>query len=512
MNVALASTDAARARVDVLVFAIFDSDLLEKKGSPASLQRADEALGGLLLRLAAEEGFKAKADQTFVLHTHGKLPAPKVLLLGLGAREKFTLEALRLAIGRATKMVQRLKAKSLAVQLPVVRALAEAIKAAAEGVVLGAYRFERWRTANHEEQTPALTRATLVLPEDTKTSKAIEHALELGLMVGEATNWARDLVNEPAGTMTPSALALEAKKMAKAAGLSITVGDRKKIAALEMGLFLGVAKGSVEEPQLVQVSYIPKGAAKAKARPLCLVGKAITFDSGGLSLKPSESMIDMKTDMAGSAAVLAAMKIIARLAPPFPVHAFMGMCENMPSGHAYRLGDVLVSRLGKTVEVTNTDAEGRLVLGDVLAWANELEPAAIIDLATLTGACVVALGNFIVGAFGDDDALMFDVLESARSAGEELWRLPLSELQKDSLKSEVADMKNTGERAGGAITASVFLKEFVGSTPWVHLDIAGPSMSPKERGYFSKGATGVGVRTLVEFVRRRAALVEAKTR
>ena len=198
-------------------------------------------------------------------------------------------------------------------------------------------------------------------------------------------------------------------------------------------------------------------------------------------------MMDMKTDMAGSAAVLGAMKVIARLAPPFPVHAFMGACENMPSGHAYRLGDVLVSRLGKTVEITNTDAEGRLVLGDVLAWANELKPAAIIDLATLTGACVVALGNFIVGAFGDDDALMFDVLESARSAGEELWRLPLSELQKDSLKSEVADMKNTGERAGGAITASVFLKEFVGSTPWVHLDIAGPSHEPQRARLLLQG-------------------------
>jgi len=510
MNVALASTDAARARVDALVFVTFDTDLVQKKTAPASLHRADEALGGLLLHLAVEEGFKGKAEQIFTLHTHGKLPTHRVILVGLGTREKFTLEALRLAIGRVTKMALRLKVTSVAIQLPVVRELAESVKAVAEGLELGAYRYERWRTTNKDDKGPVLSRATLVLPEDTKASKTLERSLALGLEVARATNWARDLVNEPAGTMTPTALALEAKKMAKAAGLSITVGDRKKIASLEMGMFLGVAKGSEEEPRLVQLSYIPKGAAKAKAKPLCLVGKAITFDSGGLSLKPSDSMMDMKTDMAGSAAVLGAMKVIASLAPPFPVHAFMGACENMPSGHAYRLGDVLVSRLGKTVEITNTDAEGRLVLGDVLAWANELKPAAIIDVATLTGACVVALGNYIVGAFGDDDALMFDVLESARSAGEELWRLPLSELQKDSLKSEVADMKNTGDRVGGAISASVFLKEFVGSTPWVHLDIAGPSVSPKERGYLSKGATGVGVRTLVELVRRRTALLETE--
>jgi leucyl aminopeptidase len=255
---------------------------------------------------------------------------------------------------------------------------------------------------------------------------------------------------------------------------------------------------------------VPKNAKEAKHAPLALVGKAITFDSGGLSLKPADSMIEMKTDMAGSAAVLAAMKVIGAIKPPFPVHAFIGACENMPSGTAYRPGDILTSRLGKTVEITNTDAEGRLVLGDILTWACEHKPAAVIDLATLTGACVIALGNYIVGAFGEHDATVQEVLEAARTAGEELWRLPVTELQKDALRSEVADMKNAGERWGGAINASLFLKEFVGETPWVHLDIAGPSTSPKERGYFNKGATGVGVRTLVEYVRRRAAVQDSQ--
>jgi leucyl aminopeptidase len=270
-----------------------------------------------------------------------------------------------------------------------------------------------------------------------------------------------------------------------------------------MGMFLAVAQGSAQEPRLIHLRYSPRGGGAGA--PLALVGKAITFDSGGLSLKTAEGMVDMKTDMAGSAAVLAAMRVVGEyLKPPFPVHAFIGACENMPSGTAYRPGDVLVSRLGKTVEVTNTDAEGRLVLGDILAWAVEHRPAAIVDLATLTGACVVALGHYIVGAFGEHEATMQALLEAARAAGEDVWRMPLHELQKDTLRSEVADMKNSGERWGGAITAAMFLKEFVGSTPWVHLDIAGPSQSPKERGYHSKGATGVGVRTLVELVRRRA--------
>jgi len=300
--------------------------------------------------------------------------------------------------------------------------------------------------------------------------------------------------------------------MATDAGLTHEVMGRKDIEKLKMGMFIGVTQGSVEEPKLIHVSYVPEDPEHAKRAPLALIGKAITFDSGGLSLKTADGMVDMKTDMAGSAAVLGAMKVIAALKPPFPVHGYMGACENMPSGTAYRPGDILVSRLGKTVEITNTDAEGRLVLGDVLAWANELKPAMMVDLATLTGACMIALGHYIVGAFGDDDQAVWAVLEAGRTAGEELWRMPVTELQRDALKSDVADMKNSGERWGGAINAALFLKEFVGDTPWVHLDIAGPSQSPKDRGYHSRGATGVGVRTLVELVRRRTAELENATK
>ncbi|HEX4622526.1 MAG TPA: leucyl aminopeptidase, partial [Myxococcaceae bacterium] len=252
------------------------------------------------------------------------------------------------------------------------------------------------------------------------------------------------------------------------------------------------------------VRYTPKKPADARQRPVVLVGKAITFDSGGLSLKTAEGMVDMKTDMAGSAAVLGAMRVIGHLKPPFPVHGLIGACENMPSGAAYRPGDVLISRLGKTVEVTNTDAEGRLVLGDMLAYAAEMRPQLVVDIATLTGACMIALGHYIAGVFGEDEGAVTDVLDAAKGAGESAWRLPVSDMQRDALRSEIADMKNTGERWGGAINAALFLREFSGGVPWVHMDIAGPSQSPKERGYFIKGATGMGVRTLVELVQRRA--------
>jgi leucyl aminopeptidase len=511
MNLTLLSGDAVKARADLLIVPLFEGELAKKKSPHPTLARVDRGLKGQLAKLAAQEGFRARADQALVLQTQGRLPAPRVVLVGLGVAARFEPEVLRLALGRAVKAAAKVRARSVVVQLPVVRELGPALQAAAEGLVLGVYRYERWRSAPKDGPAPTVDRAQLVLPAGVKREPALDQAVALGQRVAEATNWARDLVNEPAGTMTPTILAEEARQMATAAGLTVTVGDRKKLTELKLGMFLAVARGSDEEPRLIRVSYVPADPKAAKAPPVCLVGKAITFDSGGLSLKPSEGMMDMKTDMAGSAAVLGAMRVIAALKPPFPVHALMGACENMPSGRAYRLGDVLVSRLGKTVEITNTDAEGRLVLGDILTLAAELKPALIVDLATLTGACIIALGNYVVGAFGDDDALMYEVLESARVAGEELWRLPMIDLQKDALKSEIADLKNSGERAAGAINAAIFLKEFSGGVPWVHLDIAGPSQSPKERGYFGKGATGVGVRTLVELIRRRAAHEPAGT-
>jgi len=503
MNFSFVSGDAARAGGAMLVIPLFDGDLGDN--APATLAAADTALEGQLRTAATQEGFKGKADQTLVLNTLGKLGATRVALLGLGPRARFTPEVIRMAAGRLAKTAQKLKATELTFVLPTAEGLEHSARAVVEGLLLGLYRFDRYKTSGKDEKNAAkLATVRLALPDGVSKSRELEEAVKLGQRVAEATNWARDLVNEPPNVVNPERLAEAAKEVARETGIKATIGGRREIEQLNMGMFLGVAQGSANEPRLIHLAYVPKNAKEAKRAPLALVGKAITFDSGGLSLKPADSMIEMKTDMAGSAAVLAAMKVIGVLKPPFPVHAFVGACENMPSGTAYRPGDILTSRLGKTVEITNTDAEGRLVLGDILTWACEHKPAAVIDLATLTGACVIALGNYIVGAFGEHDATVQDVLESARTAGEELWRMPVTDLQKDALRSEVADMKNAGERWGGAINASLFLKEFVGDTPWVHLDIAGPSTSPKERGYFNKGATGVGVRTLVEYVRRRA--------
>jgi leucyl aminopeptidase len=319
--------------------------------------------------------------------------------------------------------------------------------------------------------------------------------------VAEAVARARDFVNEPAGQLTPRRLAELARELAASARLELTVLGREECQRLGMGLYLAVAQGSVEEPRFIHLAWKP---ANAKKR-IILVGKGVTFDSGGLSLKPSDSMMDMKTDMAGAAAVLSALPLVASEALPVEVHALAACTENMISGSAYKLGDVLRSKAGKTVEINNTDAEGRLTLADALTYALELKPDAVFDFATLTGACVVALGPHIAGVMSNNEALSRDWLAAAKRAGEEMWPLPLPDRLFEQLKSEIADMKNTGERWGGALTAGLFLKEFVGETPWVHVDLAGPSSADKEAGAVTKGGTGFGVSTIFEYLRGVAA-------
>jgi len=501
--VELFGADAVRAQADLIAVPVFEEDV-GAKGAGA-LQALDAALEGHLAAAAKEEKFRGKPDSTLALHTLGKLGARRVLLLGLGPRKDAPalatrgFEPLRMAAGAAARAARRAGATRLAIVLPEGLDPAVAARAAAEGALLGAYRFDRFKSKNDGE-AKGLQRVVLVVAGGAEKRREVKDAVALARRTAEAVAWARDLVNEPPMVCTPSRLAEAARQVAKEAGLEVEVLGPKQIEKLGMGMFLGVTRGSAEEPRLVRVSYRPRKATKA--RPVVLVGKAITFDSGGLSLKPTESMVTMNSDMAGSAAVLAAMRVVAEVAPPFPVHGVLGACENMPGGKAYKPSDILTSFSGKTVEITNTDAEGRLVLGDVLAWAvKSLQPAAILDVATLTGACVVALGHTTTGVFGPDGAVVDGVLAAARAAGEDFWRMPMTESVKENLKSEVADLKNAGERWGGAISAAWFLKEFVGETPWAHLDIAGPSHSGKERGYVAKGGTGVAVRTLVEFVR-----------
>jgi leucyl aminopeptidase len=467
----------------------------------------DGALDGNLLAAARSERFAAKAGEELTLAALGKLSARRVHLVGLGPRKQAGesrqrgYEPVRSAVGRAARAAARAGAREIAIAIPELLEddVPGAARAAVEGALLGAYSFEHYRKPD-PSRPPGPGTIVVAVPTAAERSPALRAALELAREISSAVAWARDLVNLGPADCTPTRLATAATDLARQAGLTAKVRGPREIEALGMGLFLGVSRGSAEPPRLVQVSYRPRGARGR--RPVVLVGKAITFDSGGLSLKPTESMVTMNTDMAGSAAVLGAMRVIASLAPPFPVHAVLGACENMPGGRAYKPSDVLRAFDGQTVEITNTDAEGRLVLGDVLAWAAKtLEPAAMVDVATLTGACMVALGLTTAGLFGPDGKVVEAVSAAARAAGEDVWRLPLTEALEEQLKSERADMKNTGERWGGAITAAHFLHRFAGDAPWAHLDIAGPSHAPKERGYLASGGTGFGIRTLVELVR-----------
>jgi len=497
---------AAEIAADVLALPVYEEEV--RGGGRGRVKSLDGVLGGNLAAAAKAERFAGKPGQELALQTLGHAPAGRILLVGMGPRAKAKdwagagFEPLRSAAGTAARAAAKAGARALAVALPEegVDDVAAAARALAEGALLGGYAFARYKSEDDDRRTP-LAELTIAVPAGAERHAEVKDAVALAREIASAVGWARDLVNLGPADCTPSLLAEQAVALAREAKLAVEVRGPKEIAALRMGMFLGVTRGSSEPPRLVTVSYVPKGAAAKKA-PVVLVGKAITFDSGGLSLKPTESMVTMNTDMAGSAAVLGAMRVIARLAPPFPVHAVLGACENMPGGKAYKPSDVLVSYAGKTVEVTNTDAEGRLVLGDVLAWAAEtLKPAAMVDVATLTGACMVALGHTTAGLFGPDGAAVDGMLAAARASGEDVWRLPMTESLKEQLKSDRADLKNTGERWGGAITAAHFLHAFAKDVPWAHLDIAGPSHAPKERGYVAKGGTGFGVRTLVEFVR-----------
>jgi leucyl aminopeptidase len=508
-GIAVKATGAAALEIeaDALALPVFEDEL--RGGGSGWVKELDRLLDGALVPAARAERFEGKPGQELQVPLLGAGRARRVVLLGSGPRaaalESWARgghEPLRMAVGRAARAASKAGARSLAVAVPELGAdgVAPAARAVVEGALLGAYAFERYKSDDGKRPAPLAT-LTVAVPAAAEKAKDVKEAVDLGREIAAAVSWARDLVNLGPADCTPSHLADAATALAREAGLAVEVRGPKEIAALEMGMFLGVTRGSAEPPRLVQVSYVPKGAA-AKKRPVVLVGKAITFDSGGLSLKPTESMVHMNTDMAGSAAVLGAMRVIAALKPPFPVHAVLGACENMPGGRAYKPSDVLVSYSGKTVEITNTDAEGRLVLGDVIAWAAEtFEPAALIDVATLTGACMVALGMTTAGLFGPEGPVADGVLAAARAAGEDVWRMPMTEALKEQLKSDRADLKNTGERWGGAISAAHFLHAFAKDAPWAHLDIAGPSNSGKERGYVPKGGTGFAIRTLVEFVR-----------
>jgi leucyl aminopeptidase len=380
---------------------------------------------------------------------------------------------------------------------------AKAVQAVTEGSILGLYTFRKHVT---KEPEYGEIEELVIVELDEGRLPLLERSIQRGRVVAEATNFARDLINEPANYMTPADMAEVARTIAAERGLELAVLEREDMKKLGMGALLGVAQGSKQPPKFITLSY--RGGQPGKAA-LGLIGKGLTFDSGGISLKPSEGMDEMKGDMAGGAAVIAAMKAISELKLRVNVTGLVPATENLPGGAALKPGDVLTAMNGKTIEVANTDAEGRLILADALCYANKLGLSPLVDVATLTGACRVALGDICTGAFTNDQALLGRVVKAGEEAGERIWQLPMYEEYKEQNKSEVADVKNSGGRYAGAITAAQFLAEFSESTPWVHLDIAGPSFFTKEQSYLAKGATGVTVRTLVNLA---AALAEEQSK
>jgi len=496
MKLSLETRDLARARADMLVVGRHAG---EARLGPA-LQALDAVLGGTLSRVLAAEKFEGKPGQSSHFYTDGRLAAPRVLVVGLGQKNEASAEAVRRAAAHGARRARDLGAVSAAMFLPGEGVPArQRAQAAAEGAILGSYRFDKYLT---EKNGKALGAVAVVEPDRRQQALARE-GVRLGEIWAQATCAARDLVNEPANVVTPTYLAGRAEEIARAGRLKVRVLERDDCATLGMGAFVGVAQGSQEPPKFIHLTYAPRGRARKR---VALIGKGITFDSGGLDLKTADGMLRMKDDMSGAAAVLAVFQALPRLRLPLEVHGLIAATENMPSGTAQRPGDIVRAMNGLTIEIGNTDAEGRLTLADALAYAaKEIEPDEMIDMATLTGAVVMALGLGLSGVLGSQDATTGRLLAAADAAGERMWRLPLHEEYKDGLKSDVADLNNiSSQRGGGAIVAALFMREFTGGIPWVHLDIAGTAFTEKELPLGPKGGTGVAVRTLLTYLMRLA--------
>ncbi len=459
---------------------------------PPSVKSIDSALGGALSKLVAKDEFTGKRDQVLAIATLGRIQADKVVLFGLGEKRTLGVAELRTFAAKAARLANVEKAKSLALSLPA--GLEGELRTVAEGLELGAYRFTKYFTGDRK---PKAALATVVIGAGGKLKPNAKALVALGQAVAAAVNLSRDLSNEPPNVMFPEAFAAAAQALAKTHALKIEVFDFKEIRRRGMKLIEAVGRGSSHEPRFVHISWTPKGAK----RKLVFVGKGITFDSGGISIKPAAGMGDMKHDMSGAANVVALMAAVAAVKPKVEVHAIAACAENMPDGNAYRPGDIFGSLDGKTVEIVNTDAEGRLVLADALAFARTLTPDVIVDNATLTGACVVALGTSYSGWYANDAGLAREFDRAVGDSGEQMWRMPLIEDLREGIKSDVADVKQAGDRWGGSITAALFLREFVADTKWVHCDIAGPAAIDRPYSWMqAKGATGHGVLTFLAMI------------
>jgi leucyl aminopeptidase len=474
----------------LVVFAVDTAD--KKQGKPAIKVLAGGAVAKAALPILESGEFAAGSCETALLHAPSGFKAKRILLVGLG---KLSTADVRKAAGTAVRFAKPRKLRELTIAVPEGLDLAAAARAVVEGAYVGDFDPDTYRSDRKDQSIEQLN----ILG----SGPAVEAGVRDGVILGEAQNFTRTLVNEPSNVLTPTVLGERAAAMCSQFGLKCEVFGADKLKELRMGAFWGVTKGSQEPPALIVMTYEPKGAAKAPV--LGLVGKGITFDTGGISIKPADGMEKMKYDMAGGAAMIGAMQAIAQLKPAVKVIGIVCAAENMPSGSAMKPGDVQIAMSGKSIEIINTDAEGRLVLADGLAYARQLGATHLIDAATLTGACVVALGMINAGVFSNDEETYRHFTDALQTSGERFWRLPVEDDYRDQIKSNIADIMNTGgSRWGGAISAAMFLKEFVDDTPWIHLDIAGVAWSEEQKPWMAKGPSGIAVRTITEWVRTYA--------
>jgi leucyl aminopeptidase len=496
MTVTVRNEAIERVAAEAVVLGIFEGT----KRLSGAARALDRACGGALQAFLDRGDFAGRREEVDVLYPRGRMRAKRVVMVGLGPQKELTLERIRQAAGRAITMARSIGVRELATVVHGVGTGGfdpeDAAQAVVEGSMLANYSFDRYRT--RDGQRIPLLRQIAVVEDDDARLAAVRRGAQRGRVLAEAVTATRDLCNTPSLDLTPRRFAEHAAELgSKDSGVSVRVLDEKECKKLGMGSFLGVAKGSDEPPRFVVFEYVPKGTPKAT---ICLVGKGITFDTGGISLKPADGMEKMKYDMSGAAAVLGVFHALRKLKPAVRVIGITPTTENMPGGHAIKPGDVLTAMDGTTLEVTNTDAEGRLILADGVAYATRFKPDAIIDIATLTGAIVIALGGQAAGLFTNDTALGGRLKQSAERTGERLWEMPTWPEYKDLIQSDIADMKNSAGREGSAIQGALFIGHFAGSTPWAHLDIAGTAWNDKPKPYGPKGSTGFGVRLLVDLL------------
>ncbi len=485
---------------DALVITIYEGE----RADEGALKDLDERTGGMISEMLGTDEMRGKQGDMVYIYRPGNIRARRLLLVGAGKREEFSFDTVRRMAGSAARFLRSKGARSMAILRRSQLDLGNSAQAATEGALIGLFEPDMYKTENKEERR---IDELVLLSAASGSEDELERGVERGRIIAEAVNMARELSNEPSNTLTPSELAERAKETATRFGLDIDVLDEARMKELGMGALLGVARGSDEPAKLIVLRYLPDEAEPMgnDADVVAIVGKGITFDSGGISIKPAEGMEKMKYDMSGAAATLAAMRAIAQLKPRVNVIGLMPTTENMPSGRAYKPGDVLRAMSGKTIEVINTDAEGRLILADAITYARKIGATQIIDLATLTGAVSIALGPVNVAVMGNDQAFVDEVRAAAREVGERFWQLPMDDDYRDLIKSDIADIKNSAGRYAGTITASWFLREFAEDTPWVHLDIAGTAWENERKAYMAKGPTGVAIRTLINYVCNHAA-------